>query len=115
MVNQQQYQPNWDMYPASGDVEAAKRILDAAGWVPGSDGVRQKGNVKLAFTVGTTSGQPGPRSCPSRSSSSSCKKIGVKLTIKNSPDILDVNLLGIRLPDDHLRLGRRARPVLRAT
>jgi peptide/nickel transport system substrate-binding protein len=91
MVNQQQYQPNWDIYPASGDVEAAKRILDAAGWVPGSDGVRQKGNVKLAFTVGTTSGDQA-RILSEQIIQQQLQKIGVKLTIKNSPDILAVNL-----------------------
>jgi peptide/nickel transport system substrate-binding protein len=91
MVNQDQYQPNWDIYPASGDVEAAKRILDAAGWVPGSDGVRQKGNVKLAFTVGTTSGDQA-RILSEQIIQQQLQKIGVKLTIKNSPDILDVNL-----------------------
>src|SRR5713101_3702936 len=42
VVNQQEYVPNWNIYPASGDIEAAKAILDAAGWVPGPDGVRQK-------------------------------------------------------------------------
>ena len=65
--------PNWSMYPATGDVEAANAILDAAGWMPGSDGVRAKDGVKLAFTVGTTSGNQA-RSSPSRSSSSSSRR-----------------------------------------
>jgi peptide/nickel transport system substrate-binding protein len=93
MVNQQQYVPNWDIYPASGDIEAAKALLDAAGWVPGSDGVRQKGNVKLAFTVGTTTGNQA-RILSEQIMQQQLQKIGVKLTIKNAPDILDTNMVG---------------------
>ena len=93
MVNQQEYIPNWDIYPASGDVEAAKAILDAAGWVPGSDGVRQKGKVKLAFTVGTTSGNQA-RILSEQIMQQQLQKIGVKLTIKNAPDILDTKMTG---------------------
>jgi peptide/nickel transport system substrate-binding protein len=93
MANQQEYVPNWDIYPAAGDVEAAKGILDAAGWVPGPDGVRQKGNVKLAFTVGTTSGNQA-RILAEQIMQQQLQKIGVKLAIQNSPTILDVNMTG---------------------
>jgi peptide/nickel transport system substrate-binding protein len=93
MVNQQEYVPNWAMYPAAGDVEAAKAMLDAAGWVPGADGVRQKGAVKLAFTVGTTSGNQA-RILSEQIMQQQLEKIGVKLTIKNAPDILDTNMTG---------------------
>jgi peptide/nickel transport system substrate-binding protein len=93
VTNQQEYEDHWGIYPASGDVEAAKSILDAAGWVPGSDGVRQKGNVKLAFTVGTTSGNQA-RILAEQIMQQQLQKIGVKLTVKNSPNILDVNMTG---------------------
>jgi peptide/nickel transport system substrate-binding protein len=93
VVNQQQYVPNWDIYPASGDIEAAKAMLDAAGWVPGSDGVRRKGKVKLAITVGTTSGNQA-RILAEQIIQQQLQKIGVKLTIKNAPDILDTNMVG---------------------
>jgi peptide/nickel transport system substrate-binding protein len=93
MVNQREYVPNWEMYPASGDVEAAKAMLDAAGWVPGADGVRQKGTVKLAFTVGTTTGNQA-RILSEQILQQQLQKIGVKLTIKNAPDILDTNMPG---------------------
>ncbi|MEA2537595.1 MAG: peptide/nickel transport system substrate-binding protein [Chloroflexota bacterium] len=36
------------------DPEAAKAKLDAAGWVPGADGVREKNGKKLAFDFCTT-------------------------------------------------------------
>ena len=42
------------------DPDGAKKLLDAAGWVAGSDGVRAKDGVKLApkviFTAGSTAG-----------------------------------------------------------
>jgi peptide/nickel transport system substrate-binding protein len=93
MVNQQEYVPNWAMYPASGDVDAAKAMLDAAGWVPGVGGVRQKGKVKLAFTVGTTSGNQA-RILAEQIMQQQLQKIGVKLTVKNAPDILETNMTG---------------------
>ena len=93
MTNQRQYVPNWSMYPKEGDVEAAKAMLDAAGWVTGSDGVRAKGGVKLAFTVGTTTGNKA-REFSEQIMQEQLKKIGVKLTIKNSPDMLDTKIVG---------------------
>jgi peptide/nickel transport system substrate-binding protein len=93
MVNQEQYEPNWDVYPASGDVDAANAMLDAAGWTRGADGVRQKGTTKLAFRVGTTSGNQA-RVLSEQIIQQQLEKIGVKLTIKNSPTILDVNMTG---------------------
>jgi peptide/nickel transport system substrate-binding protein len=93
MVNQKEYQPNWGIYPASGDVNAANQLLDDAGWTRGSDGVRQKGGTKLAFTVGTTSGNQA-RILAEQIMQQQLQQIGVKLTIKNSPDILDVNMTG---------------------
>jgi peptide/nickel transport system substrate-binding protein len=37
------------------DPDAAKKALDAAGWVPGADGIREKGGVRADFTVAYTS------------------------------------------------------------
>jgi peptide/nickel transport system substrate-binding protein len=93
MTNQQEYVPNWETYPAAGDVDAANALLDAAGWTRGSDGVRQKGKTKLAFTVGTTSGNQA-RILAEQIMQQQFEKIGVKLTIENSPNILDVNMTG---------------------
>ena len=36
--------------------DTAKKLLDDAGWVPGKDGVREKGGNKLAFTLWTIQG-----------------------------------------------------------
>ncbi len=82
------------MYPATGDVEAAKAMLDDAGWMPGSDGVRaRRASVKLAFTIGTTSGNQA-RILSEQIMQQQLEKIGVKLTIKNSPDMLDTKMTG---------------------
>ena len=81
------------MYPASGDVDAAERDPRRRRLDAGSDGVRAKDGVKLAFTVGTTSGNQA-RSFSEQIIQEQLKKIGVKLTIKNSPDILDTKMVG---------------------
>jgi peptide/nickel transport system substrate-binding protein len=93
VVTQQEYQPNWNIYPAAGDVSAANAILDQAGWTRGSDGVREKNGTKLSFTVGTTSGNQA-RILSEQIMQQQLDQIGVKLTIKNSPSILDVNMTG---------------------
>jgi peptide/nickel transport system substrate-binding protein len=41
----------------NGDIATAKTTLDAAGWVPGSDGVREKNGKKLEIEYCTTSRQ----------------------------------------------------------
>ena len=69
--------------------------------------------MKLAFTVGTTSGNQARESSSEQIIQEQLEKIGVKLTIKNSPDMLDTKHGRLRLRDDHLRLGRRARPLQR--
>jgi peptide/nickel transport system substrate-binding protein len=43
------YDPNVKRYPF--DPERARRMLDAAGYRAGSDGVRRKGNVRLAYAL----------------------------------------------------------------
>jgi peptide/nickel transport system substrate-binding protein len=93
MVDQKWYQPNWSIYPANGDVAAANAMLDAAGWKRGSDGVRAKDGVKLAFTLGTTSGNQA-RELSEAIIQDQLAKIGVKMSIKNSPDMLDAKLVG---------------------
>jgi peptide/nickel transport system substrate-binding protein len=93
MTDQKAYVANWSMYPAKGDVAAANAMLDAAGWKLGADGVRAKDGVKLAFTLGTTSGNQA-RELSQVIIQEQLKQIGVKLTIKNSPDILDAKLVG---------------------
>jgi peptide/nickel transport system substrate-binding protein len=93
MANQQQYEPNWSIYPAAGDVAAANAILDAAGWAPGSDGIRAKDGVKLSFTLGTTPGNQA-RELSQQIIQEQMKKLGIEFTIKNSSDILWKKMTG---------------------
>jgi len=93
MANQQQYEPNWSIYPAAGDVAAANAILDAAGWTPGSDGIRAKDGVKLSFTLGTTPGNQA-RELSQQIIQEQMKKLGIEFTIKNSSDILWKKMTG---------------------
>ncbi len=43
------YNPDVKTYDYNPDT--AKKLLDAAGWIPGSDGIRAKGGNRLAFTL----------------------------------------------------------------
>jgi len=42
---------NADVRAAAYDPDRSKRMLDDAGWLPGSDGVRAKGGQRFAFTM----------------------------------------------------------------
>ncbi|GIW04026.1 MAG: peptide-binding protein [Thermomicrobiales bacterium] len=48
------YNPNVKQYPY--DPEQAKKLLDEAGWVMGSDGIREKDGQKLSFVCTTITG-----------------------------------------------------------
>ena len=50
------YEQPADDYPL--DVEKAKQILDDAGYKPGGDGIRSKGDVKLSFNLAVRSESP---------------------------------------------------------
>lgn len=45
---------NQALKPYAYDPAAAKKLLDDAGWVAGSDGIRAKGGKKLSFTLSST-------------------------------------------------------------
>ncbi len=91
MTNQKEYQPNWSIYPASGDVGKANQILDDAGWKLQGD-VRQKNGVKLQFTIGVTAGNQ-VRELAEQVIQEQLKQIGVQLKARNSEDILDTKLV----------------------
>jgi peptide/nickel transport system substrate-binding protein len=62
----------------------AAAMLDAAGWKVGSDGVRAKDGVRLAFTMSTTAGNKS-REQAQQLVQQNLKKINVEMTIKNMP------------------------------
>lgn len=66
------------------DVERAKALLDEAGWVPGSDGVRAKDGVRLAFTMTTITGDQARRPI-AEFAQQQLKEIGVEIQLAEAP------------------------------
>jgi peptide/nickel transport system substrate-binding protein len=62
----------------------AAAMLDAAGWRVGSDGVRARDGVRLAFTMSTTAGNKS-REQAQQLVQQNLKNINVEMTIKNMP------------------------------
>jgi len=52
------YNPDGIEYPYPYDPDRAAELLDEAGWVEGSDGVREKDGQRLSFTMHADSGNP---------------------------------------------------------
>jgi peptide/nickel transport system substrate-binding protein len=75
---------NADLTPQVYDVEAAKKILDDAGWAPGADGIREKDGVKLSFTNSTTAGNK-VREQAQQYLQQTWKEAGVDMQINNMP------------------------------
>jgi peptide/nickel transport system substrate-binding protein len=68
----------------SYDPAKAKQLLDQAGWVAGSDGIRSKGGVRASLTIVTTTGDK-VREQVEQILVDEWKAIGVDLQIKNQP------------------------------
>jgi peptide/nickel transport system substrate-binding protein len=83
-VPQQSYYYNPDLPKHEYSPDKAKALLDEAGWVPGSDGVRAKDGVKLAFTCSTTAGNH-IREQVQQYMQQSFKDLGIEMTISNLP------------------------------
>ncbi len=66
------------------DPAKAKQILDQAGWVPGSDGIRQKNGVRLAFINSTTAGNH-VREQAQELLQQNWRDIGADMRIQNMP------------------------------
>lgn len=62
----------------------AAKMLDEAGWKPGSDGIREKEGVRMAFTMSTTAGNQARQGCQALFQQN-WKAIGVDMQIKNMP------------------------------
>jgi peptide/nickel transport system substrate-binding protein len=57
MANSPDYQAHGAQY-ARADPDAARRLLDEAGWVPGKDGIREKAGQRLSLRMTAPSGFP---------------------------------------------------------
>jgi peptide/nickel transport system substrate-binding protein len=66
------------------DLKKAAAMLDAAGWKPGADGIREKNGVKLSFSMSTTAGSKA-REQAQAMLQATWKQIGVAMEIKNMP------------------------------
>lgn len=81
---QQSYFYNPDLPKHEYSVEKANTLLDDAGWSRGSDGIREKDGVRLAFSNSTTSGNH-LREQAQQFIQQSLGEIGIEMTIENKP------------------------------
>ncbi len=75
---------NADLPLQEYSLDRARQILDEAGWVPGSDGIRAKDGVRLSFSNATTAGN-NLREQVQQFLQQSFAEIGVEMTISNLP------------------------------
>ena len=75
---------NPDLPKHSYDPAKAKKILDDAGWVVGSGGVREKNGVRLEFVNSTTAGNH-VREQAQQLLQQNWMEIGAKMSISNMP------------------------------
>lgn len=76
------YDPSLPAHEYSPD--KAKALLDAAGWKPGTDGIREKNGVRLSFTNSTTAGNH-LREQMQQFMQQSLQDIGIEMKISNLP------------------------------
>lgn len=81
---QESFYYNPDLPQHEFNIAKANEILDAAGWEKGSDGVRAKDGVRLAFTNSTTAGN-NLREQTQQFLQQTFKEIGAEMTISNLP------------------------------
>ncbi|HOG48404.1 MAG TPA: peptide ABC transporter substrate-binding protein, partial [Anaerolineae bacterium] len=75
---------NTDLQPVPYDPEAAKKLLDEAGWKVGPSGIREKDGVKLSFRHSTTAGNQ-TRENLQLLFQQNLKDIGAEMVIENYP------------------------------
>lgn len=78
--------PNQDGYQDNSgewgyDVEAAKKLLDDAGWTVGADGVREKDGTRLAFVFTIPTGAPTTEN-EANLLQSQLKEVGMEMTLQ---------------------------------
>ncbi|HZU86780.1 MAG TPA: ABC transporter substrate-binding protein [Anaerolineaceae bacterium] len=72
------------MAPSKYDPEAANALLDEAGWVVGTDGIREKDGLRLTLRISSTAGNQ-LREQTEQVLVEMYRVIGVELTIENQP------------------------------
>ena len=81
---QQSFYYNPDLPKHQFDPEKAKQILDEAGWVPGSDGIRVKDGNRLSFTNSTSAGNY-IREQIQQFMQQTLREVGIEMLIENMP------------------------------
>lgn len=81
---QQSFYYNPDLPKHEYNIEKANQLLDEGGWAKGSDGIRAKDGVRLAFTNSTTAGNH-IREQVQQFMQQSFKDLGIEMTISNLP------------------------------
>jgi peptide/nickel transport system substrate-binding protein len=76
------YNANVPLYPF--DPERARSVLDGAGWVEGSDGIRSKDGLRLSFTCTTISGDQTRRPM-AELSQLFLRAVGVEMQLAEAP------------------------------
>jgi len=84
LANQEGYQDNAKPLGLDYDPEKAKSDLDAAGWKPGADGIREKDGKKLRVKFSQLSGVPVSEN-EALQVQDQLKNIGIKVDIVNVP------------------------------
>jgi len=84
LANQEGYQDNAKPLGLDYDPEKAKSDLDAAGWKPGADGIREKDGKKLTVKFSQLSGVPVSEN-EALQVQDQLKNIGIKVDIVNVP------------------------------
>ncbi|MCG8334255.1 MAG: peptide ABC transporter substrate-binding protein [Proteobacteria bacterium] len=75
---------NPNIKPSEYNPEKAKRLLNEAGWIPGSDGIRQKDGKRLRLKITTTTGNK-LREMSQQVMGAMLKQVGIDLYIENVP------------------------------
>jgi peptide/nickel transport system substrate-binding protein len=70
--------------PTPYDPDHSKAVLDAAGWVPGSDGIREKNGVRASLRFQTIAGDT-TRELYQQVIQQNMKDVGIELKIENVP------------------------------
>ncbi len=81
---QQSYYYNPDLPKHEFSIEKANAILDAAGWVKGADGIREKDGTRLSFANSTTAGNH-LREQAQQFMQQTFAEAGIEMTINNLP------------------------------
>ena len=82
LTNQPQYEPHGEEY-AEQDIDAAKAVLEEAGYTEGSDGIYEKDGQRLSFRISTTGGNA-LREATEQVIQSQLKEVGIDIVIDNS-------------------------------